>query len=262
MKLAIIFWFYKEADVCINRLELIKQHNPKIKIYGLYGGNLKDASFYQKKLGKYLDNFFVSTLCNKRRDWKWINGDLMILDWYQNRGKNLSNWDSVLVVQWDALVLGDIKKQFPGIKKDEVFISGTRILDNNVESKWHWTKPGSKRRNNFLRFKKYVEKKYDYKNKLWCSLFILQVFPKSFFKKWNLIENKELGMLEYKIPTYAKILNFSFYKRNLGIWWFSKKVEKLPLNARPKEIGKEFIDKELKKKNGYRIFHPYFKIWQ
>jgi len=35
MKLAILFWFYKEPEICQNRLELLRQNNPTISIYGL-----------------------------------------------------------------------------------------------------------------------------------------------------------------------------------------------------------------------------------
>jgi len=264
MKLAIIFWFYKEPEICLNRLKLIKKHNPNSKIFGLYGGDKKDVSKYKSKLGEYLDDFYITTLHNKSKEYKWIHGDLMILDWYQNRGINLEEWDSVAVVQWDALILGNIKKQLSGLKRGEIFISGTRILDNYIEGKWSWTKKGNKERKNYQKFREYVKKEYNYSNKLLCSLFIFQVFPKEFFDKWMTVENKEIGMLEYKIPTYAKIFGIPIYKHNLGVWWFNKKVKRgeTPLNAREVEISQKLIKSELKKKDGFRIFHPYFKEWE
>ncbi len=263
MKLAILFWFYKEPEICLNHLKLLKKHNPNSKIFGLYGGAKEDAGKYKKKLNDYLDDFHVSKLCDKPRDYKWIHGDLMLLDWYQDRGISLTDWDSVAVVQWDALILGDIKKQLPGIKKGEIFISGTRILNNYIEEKWNWTKKGSKERINYLNFQKHIKNEYNYKNKLLCSLFIFQVFSKNFFDKWLTVEDKELGMLEYKIPTYAKIFNIPMYKKDLGVWWFNKKTRRgeTPLNAAEKEIPENFIQTELDKKDGFRIFHPYFKEW-
>ena len=35
MNLAILFWFYKEPEVCENRLQLLKKYNPDLKILGL-----------------------------------------------------------------------------------------------------------------------------------------------------------------------------------------------------------------------------------
>src|SRR3989338_3458632 len=101
LDLAVLFWFYKEPDICLNRLELLKKYNPGLKIYGLFGGETKHADIYKQKPGKYLDYFYISP--HPDPDWKWINGDVMILDWYQKRGKDLS-WDSIVITQWDMLV--------------------------------------------------------------------------------------------------------------------------------------------------------------
>lgn len=263
MQLAVLFWFYKEPEICEDRLKLIKKHNPNIKIFGLYGGNKKDSAKYKKKLGKYLDNFYTSTYSSKPRRWKWIHGDLMILEWYIKKGKNLK-WDSVAVVQWDMLVLGPIKQQFPGMKKGELFLSGMRTLDKNIEKKWSWTKAKHpKDQAKYLAFTKYIKDKYNYTSRPLCCLFILEIFPRDFFKKWQLLPSKELGMLEYSVPTHAKILKQPIYQRNLGVWWFNKKAYDglTPLNARGIEIKKSYIEEELKKKNGFRIFHPYNGLW-
>ena len=99
--IAVVFWFYKEPEICINRLKLIKKYNPKIKIFGLFGGNQNEESLYNEKLGGYLDDFYTHPSANS--DWKWIHGDLMLLDWYKDRGQKLK-WDSVVIVQWDMLV--------------------------------------------------------------------------------------------------------------------------------------------------------------
>ena len=263
MKLAIIFWFYKEPEICLNRLILIKKHNPDCRIFGLFGGDKNDAEMYQTKLDAYLDDFYVTTMCDKPKDYKWIHGDLMILDWYQNRGAWLDGWDSVAIVQWDALILGKIADQLPGIKKGELFISGTKRLDHFTESQWSWTKPDGDDYDNYIAFKKYIAEEHEYTDQLLCSLFIFSVFPREFFEKWLTIKDKEIGMLEYKLPTYAKIFNIPLYTKNLGVWWFEEKARRgeTAMNALEVEISKDYIDSELKKEDGLRIFHPYFKIW-
>lgn len=264
MQLAIIFWFYKEPEICLNRLALIKKYHPECQIFGLYGGEISDANIYKEKLGAYLDDFYISTLCDRSKDFKWIHGDLMILDWYQQRGRDLDDWDSVAVVQWDALILGNIMDQLPGIKKGEIFISGVKRLDKFTEDRWSWTKSDGHDHENYCAFKKYIAQEYGYTDQLLCSLFIFQIFPREFFEKWLTVKDREIGMLEYKIPTYAKIFNVPFYVRNLGVWWFEDKAHRgeTAMNALEVEISKNYIDVELKKKDGYRIFHPYFKIWE
>lgn len=258
MNLAILFWFYKEPKICENRLKLIKKYNLNLKVYGLFGGKISEAEVYQEKLGNYLDDFYTFNL-DRDLDWKWINGDLMILDWYDKRGRNL-NWDSIAVVQWDTLIFDFLLKQFSGMKKDQIYLSGLREINKEVESKWDWIQPNGKERQNYLKFLEYVEKNYGYTDKPpLCSLFIFQIFPRIFFERYLKVENREVGMLEYKIPIYAKIFNISFFEKKFGVHWGD---DIKPLNAIPEEIPKEYINKQLEKKDGWRIFHPYYKIWE
>lgn len=257
MDLAILFWFYKGPNICENRLQLLKKYNPNLKIFGLYGGKISEADKYKKRLGKYLDDFYVFT-ANTDKDWKWMNGDLMILDWYEKRGRNFY-WDSIVIVQWDTLVFDSLNKRFVGIKKGEIFISAMREIDNYIESKWNWIKIGSKERRNYINFLNYVKRRYGYKNKPLCSLFIFEIFPRVFLDKYLTVKNKEIGMLEYKIPIFAQIFGIPFYRKDIGVTWRAN--GQTPLNAIPKEIPGAYIKKQLAQKDGWRIFHPYFKIW-
>jgi hypothetical protein len=259
MKLAILFWFYKETEICENRLQILKKYNPDLKIYGLFGGEQSEAEEYKNRLGKYLDDFYISPFSDS--DWKWINGDLMILDWYEKRGKNL-DWDSVAVVQWDMLVFDSLADQFKDMKKGEIFISGLRPLNEEIEEKWDWVKIGGEERKNYLKFLEYIKNQYGYIGETLCSLFIFEIFPREFLEKYATIENKEIGMLEYKVPMYAKILEIPFFEKDLGVWWFEPEGSTKPLNAVPKEIERVYVEAELKKKEGFRIFHPYFQKWK
>ena len=46
MELAILFWFYKEPEICLNRLKILKKYNPDLKIFGLFGGDIKEEKNY------------------------------------------------------------------------------------------------------------------------------------------------------------------------------------------------------------------------
>jgi hypothetical protein len=260
MRLAILFWFYKEPDICENRLRLLKKNNPDLKIFGLFGGEQGEADSYRKRLDGYLDDFFVSPSTDP--DWKWIHGDLMILEWYELRGRSLE-WDSIAVVQWDMLVLDSISEMFADMKADEVLLSGYRELDEEIERRWSWTKDGGDDRSNYISFKEHVKREYGYDRVLPCCLFIFEIFPRIFFEKYLTVTDRVTGMLEYKVPTYARIFEIPLYERDLGIWWFSSEEQEAvhPLNAREIEILEATIRSELQKIDGYRIFHPYFKEW-
>ena len=94
MKLAILFWFYKEPEVCKNRLEILRQNNPKTPIYGVYGGNPQEAEQFESVLSPYLDDFHAF-IEDKDSLWKWLQGDLLLTHWYRERGKDL-DWDTIL----------------------------------------------------------------------------------------------------------------------------------------------------------------------
>jgi hypothetical protein len=257
MDLAILFWFYKEPEICVNHLKLLKKSNPRSKVYGLYGGKSEEENKFKEILGKYLTDFYSSPY--EDEEWKWIHGDLVILDWYEKRGKNLT-WDSVVIVQWDMLVFDSFKNQFPGIKKDEIFLSGLKLLDKETENRWDWTRPKYLFRKDYLNFLDYVKRHYGYHDKPLCCVFILEVFPRIFFAKYLSVKDKEIGMLEYKIPIYATIFSVPFYKRDLGVCWYED-INTLPMNARPIEISLKYIRSQLKNRNGWRIFHPYLGKW-
>lgn len=260
MKLAVLFWFYKEPDICENRLRLLRKYNPDILVYGLFGGTQGEAEAYRERLGEYLDDFYVSPSTDSR--WKWIHGDLMILEWFDSRGRSLE-WDSIAVVQWDMLVFTSLQEYFSDMRVGEMLLSGLRVLDEEIELKWSWTKEGDTRREEYLAFRDHVSRQYGYVENLLTCLFIFEIVPRLFFERYLGVEHREIGMLEYKVPTYAKIFGIPLSMRNLGIRWFAPEKARptIPLNARRVEISQTYIREELGKPDGYRIFHPYFVVW-
>lgn len=268
LKLAILFWFYKDLDVCENRLQLLKKHNPDSKIYGLFGWPKSQENKFKKKLNKYLDNFYTTPEKNSFK--KWIHGDLYLLDRYQKRWRKLE-WDSIIIAQRDLLIFQPIKDIFKWIKKDEIFLPHHDLITKKVESDWHWTssqqfkqtdnnkKTKAHMRGNYLEFKKYIKKEYWFKSTLPRTIFMTAILPRIFFEKYQTVKEIEIGFLEYKIPTYTKIFKIKRFKKYL--WEKIIPVDKCPMNADAIEIKKEYISSQLKRKNWRRVFHPYYKIY-
>lgn len=272
-QIAILFWFYKEVDVCKNRLEIIKKYNPDCKVFGLYGGNEQDADLFKNQLDKYLDDFYTSSEKNpnpkKSSFLKWINGDLELLEWYEERGKILE-WDSIFIYQWDLLVFDNINNIFQGITKDQIYLPHYDLINKEVETKWYWTSENDFRhtsntaptkpymRNMFLDFKDLVSKKYDFNKIIPRCIFTTGILTKTFFDKYSKIpkDDIKIGFLEYKIPTYAQIFQLDLYKIDLG-----ESTNNGPINASELEIPKEYIINQLSKSHGYKIFHPYYQAF-
>lgn len=279
MKLAILFWFYKEPEVCRNRLEILRQSNPSTLIYGLYGGDLIFADQYKSILEQYLDDFYTFSE-NKDSYWKWIQGDLMITHWYRERGKNLL-WDTIIIVQWDMLVFGAVEQLFSMLKKDQILLSGLRPIAE-VEDDWQWVSPKAPDlRQRYLKFLDYVHKKYDYNQKPLGCLFIVIGLPRTFLEQYSKVEEAELGFLEYRIPIYAQIFGISFCKNHsFNAWWvdidpafraknlvarawnsLNLRLNPNPLNPAKREISLIPIFFKLNTREGARIFHPYGDIF-
>lgn len=279
MKLAILFWFYKEPDVCKNRLELLRQHNPQTPIYGLYGGKPAMAEQFASVLAPYLNDFYAFTE-DKDSLWKWLQGDLLLTQWYRERGRDLV-WDTVLIVQWDMLVFGAVEQLFSTLQKDQILLSGLRPIAE-VEQEWSWVSPKvPDRRQQYLEFLDHVRKTYAYRQEPLGCLFIVVGLPRTFLDKYADIEQPELGFLEYRIPMYAQIFGTPFCEDHpFQAWWVDVdptfhaknplkrafnalhlKLNPNPLNPARRDISLIPIYRHLSRKTGSRIFHPYQLIF-
>jgi hypothetical protein len=245
--LAALFWFYKQPDVCANRLELLRRHNEGVRVYGLFGGPPDEAAAFEARLGPRLDDFYVAPPADPQ--WKWLNGDLVLLDWYDRRGRSLG-WDQVAVVQWDMLVLGSLRDQFPGLQPGQMSLPHLRHLDAAGEAAWYWT---SGRRDDYLQFRRHVRDTRGYDRQALGCGFMFAIMPRAFFEHYGAVTGKELGFLEYKVPTYAEIFGIPFYEKDFGVG--------TAMNALNQQIGGDFIRDELAKVAGWRLFHPYYELW-
>lgn len=263
MKLAVLFWFYKEPDLCENRLILLRQANPEAKVYGLFGGDPAQAGIFRERLGRYLDDFYVFSE-PKDAHWKWYHGDQMIAHWYRQRGCSLA-WDSIFIAQWDMLVFGKLEHLFAGLKEGEVLFSGLRPV-REVDPWWWYIREGSPEREEYLRFVAFVQDTYGYCAEPVCGEFIVICLPRCFLEQYVHIPNPELGFLEYKIPIYAQIFGVPFCTDHThNPWWGDDpSTQSAPLlaralNSETKDVPLRSIMAHLARPAGRRIFHPVFQ---
>jgi hypothetical protein len=221
MKLAILFWFYKKLGICKNRLELIRKNNPNTAIYGVYGGNLATVNEYKLQLDPYLDDFYAFSE-PKDPNWKWLHGDLILTDWYRERGKDLP-FDTVVVVQWDMLIFGAVEQIFSMLEPDRILLSGLRSIAE-VEDNWHWVTPKvPDERRRYLEFMEHIVKTYDYQQDPLGCIFIVACLPRIFLDAYSQIEQPELGFLEYRIPIYAQIFGVTICEHHpFKVWWIDE----------------------------------------
>jgi hypothetical protein len=88
LQMAVLFWCYKEPEICRERLALLRRYDPELPVYVLYGGEPHDAPEFEKKLQGLHDDFWIfdtkaaaSGISNAAHEpeggkrWKWYHGD-------------------------------------------------------------------------------------------------------------------------------------------------------------------------------------------
>ncbi|MBU4305733.1 MAG: hypothetical protein KJ893_08995 [Candidatus Omnitrophica bacterium] len=253
MKLAILFWFYKKPLICKNRLKILRKHNPKIHIYGLYGGNPAQKDIFISQLTDYLDDCYTFEY-NAASYWKWCNGDLLITEWYRQCGQYLP-WDSIVIVQWDMLILAPIEKLFSNLPHGQILLSGVRSIEKEAQG-WEWVTAPEKR-DKYLQFLSYIKKHYNYSHDPVFCIFIVVVLSRIFLEKYSKITNPELGFLEYRLPIYAQIFGIEIVTNHpFRTYLPGDKISDTVISV-GRQISLKNIVKNLLIPSGARFFHPY-----
>lgn len=263
MDLGILFWFYKEAEVCKNRVRLLRHHNPELPIYGLYGGPIEEAGSYSRVLAGLLDDFWCFPE-DRSSQWKWRNGDLVLSRWFSDRGEKLS-WDSIFVAQWDTLVCASLKRLLPSLERGQMLVSGLRPIEQ-VEAWWQWTQDEAKLE--YRAFRASLESRYGVIEDPKCCQFIVMVLPREFLESYVSIDEPELGFLEYKVPMYAQAFGTALVPDTCFLPWWpeepatagAKRTASL-MHAWRTPLRLPVVMYERYRPHGRRVFHPYHGIY-
>ncbi len=253
-RLALLFWFYRDAALCTERLGQLRRFHPDHAIYGLYGGPEEEAADFERELGPRLDDFYVA-LRQPDPVLKWLQGDLEIVEWFELRGREL-DWGSIAVVQWDLLVQAPIPQILAGLGPGQNFFSGLRRLDPALEARWYWTRENQHQRS-YHRFRAQLALRHGFHEQPMCCLFLFAVLTRPFLEVYAREGPRLSGFLEYKLPPLAQVHGFPCHVQDLGVFWdpVERAVQK-PLQAVPKPIPRLYIEGQLARADGFRLFHP------
>jgi glycosyltransferase involved in cell wall biosynthesis len=256
VELAILFWCYKEAEVCANRLRLLRHYNPSTPIYVLFGGEPAEAQRFETEFHPYVNDFYVFSE-GKSPQWKWKHGDMLISRWFSERGYQLK-WDSIAIIQWDMLVFAPVEKLFGHLKKNELLLSGARPVEE-VKAWWGWVQPLHREE-----YAGFLNENHLQERDAWCFEFIVAAFPRAFLERFSGRKNPETGFLEYTIPTLAKSWGFDFCTHHpYTPWWHGNPQEfhehpyRKMLNAGNVDCPDRYVLLHLLDPWGLRIFHPH-----
>jgi hypothetical protein len=250
-----LFWHYKDVDLCANRLRHLRKENPGVPVFGLYGGAREETAVFRRGLEPYLDDFYAFP-DDRPEGWKWRHGDLLISRWYRDRGAALG-WDTVFVVQWDMAVLKPLPALFPTLGQDEVLLSGIRPI-SEVESWWFWTQ-GDKA-TEFHAFCELVRKRHPGQRILACQ-FVVVCLSRAFLDFYSAMPDDEPGFLEYRVPTLADAFGIPI-NRTHGFWpaWPDEPgAVPSALSTGDATIGLPTLTRQMLSGSAPGIVHPYVR---
>jgi hypothetical protein len=263
LKLAILFWIYKDLPLCTERAELLRVLNPDLAIYGLFGGDLLEADAFETALSPWLDDFYVFSE-DRLVEWKWLQGDQMIGRWFTERGRAFE-WDTIFIAQWDLLTLSPLSKLCAGLKPGQILLPGLRPI-REVADWWQWVRPNTTEKADFDRFRELVSRTHSLPDEPLCCSFPAGALPRRFLEKYVKIPEPEVGFLEYKMPLYAQLWGIEFcHDHPFRLIWQDRYRDK-PMQRFLKTFHaeKQPVRTSVMLWNavvpwGERVFHPYTK---
>lgn len=259
MKPDVLFWFYKDFATCRERLQRLRRLDKDVAIFALYGGPPAEAGKARDAVGEFVDDFYAYPH-EREPKWKWKHGDQLIASWYVERGRFLE-WDTICIMQWDMLILEPLEELFRELRPGEILLSGYRPV-SAICSWWPWAKDSE-----LSSFKELLRSEFNYHGELFACLFIVVCLPREFLKMYVAAGPPEVGFLEYKIPTLAKVFGIPVcMDHGFEPWWAANPATRnIPrrqrvLNAVGQEIPLSVVLRELASRDGKRLFHPVFKV--
>jgi len=238
---------------------LLRQLNPTTAIFAVYGGAIESFAEWNTIIAPLVEDSWCFTQ-EKDLEWKWRHGDQILSRWYQEKGAGL-NWDSVLVVQWDILILASIKTIFGSLDHDQVYLPGLTAIEE-IEMEWCWVRPDHWEAEVYRSFKNHLGLNYGYRGPWLGCQFITAVLPRAFLEMYSEISEPELGFLEYKLPAYAKTFGFELAELpRIQVSWpvGSRKQRRPACSADRWEVGPLTIAWHACQRDGQRVFHPFYR---
>jgi hypothetical protein len=258
----VLFCFYSRFAMCAHRLRFLREMNRRVRVYGLYSGPSSQEEEAKSCLSPWLDDFY--SFPERNDSWKRLNFDCMVTQWYRDRGCRLS-WESIFVQHWDVLALTSLANLFPNLRADELRLSGYRPV-KEIEAWWPRVQSANGHKVEYDAFREYIAAQFGYAGDLFASLLILACLPRTFVDRYASLGPPEIGFLEYRLPTMAKIFGTKIASdERHQPWWAADPSTKKAraadkaLNAVGVEVPLSVILLEACGPMGKRVFHPVYR---
>jgi hypothetical protein len=262
-KRIILYRYYHKFEQNKELLQFLKYLNPQVAIYGLYGGVENDFD----TAGTILKDVLTHNYYIKSTDsiWKWKNGDMTYQQWYRDHGYSV-DFDVAHVIEWDLLYFESLDSYFGKFDKNSVVFTGLIPLNKWIYLKrfipfkifwkeWYWT-GHEPIRQEWLQLLEILKTKYNYNDNPHAVLGPGTTVTKQYLEKIQSFDIPYMAVDELRFPIWAQLSGIKMEKSDIQKKWFSLNEYRY-FNCDNWDIKLSVIKKELKKKNGRRVFHPF-----
>lgn len=248
-----LFRFHKRPDVCLDRVRMLHRLNPGLRIFGLCEERVYRRA--REMLGGELEDIHYTT--GRTSHWKWMHGDLEVRQWFIDRGSRI-DFDVLHVIEWDMLFFESLAKAYGMVPKGGMGLTGLVPL-KSVESRWSWTSERPYRQR-WLKLLSYARERYGYSGEPYACLGGSPCLPRRFLDEYSSIRVPELAHDELNYPLFAQIFGIRLYDDGFFTWFDRDRYRFF--NAKGIEVSERDIAVELGRRDGRRVFHPYYGKWR
>ena len=241
---ALLYIFYGSSATCAHRVQIFRELNPDLKIYGICTAGISQKRRFQIVEGQ-CDHLWY--LPDHDAKWCWYNLDKVACMWYQDIGRQL-DFEKILVVDWDVLLLEPVIKWLDQVGENEVKIID--VWENKKPGENYWT---SNRYPEYAAFKEKLSLSNPSGYALLNAFLFAYACTKSSFGKFAAQVISLPGYCEFRLPTVMAThgLSVTNFKRPNN-WGSFATVTGL-------SIPKRVIQGELSNAEGFRMFHPVYE---
>jgi hypothetical protein len=247
VKRAVLFRFHKAPLVCRSRVSLLRELNPGVPVYGLFGGKRVPAAVLKQLVG--LDGVYTSRDSER---WNWKHGDLVLTAWYRAEGSKL-DFDVLHVVEWDLLFVAPLGALYASVPAGAVGLTALTPIAE-LEAEWTWLRKAEPRRE-WDELLAIAREQWGYDGEPYGCLAAGPSFPRAFLEAYAAVEPPALCNDELRVPLFAQILGFELADTRLRGPWRGEREHEL-FHLRAHDIDLTTIRAELAKPDGARAFHP------
>ncbi|CAN5609593.1 hypothetical protein BH23GEM9_BH23GEM9_23380 [soil metagenome] len=247
---AALLMFHRDWNVTRDRVRLLRALNPDVPVHGLFGGESDLFDEAAAHLSQELDSLSVCRLHDGR--WRWQHTDLVVRNWYGEKGHTLP-FDLLNIVQWDLLLFEPLERLYAHVPPGAVALTGLTDLERIAE-RWHWTRVEPHRAET-MALLELARTRWQYEAPPRACLGPGAALPRSFLDRYAADDIPVLGHDEVRLPLFAGLFGHQLVDTGFHAGWFDEEGER-GFNANGAELPVHVVLDELRRPDGRRVFHP------